>query len=238
MTGDVTPQMTPEEHEAAEELLAGYALGSLSGTDAAAVDHLLLEHVPACARCRQTLDAFTVVSADLGLVPAPVEPPDTLLPALRRELEPPHRRRTAGLVAVAASVVAVVGLAGLGIQGTRMSNQRARNSTIAAALDVARQPDANLVSVGPASEISKPGSDTIYIYGRSVPQPHPGNVYRVYLVADGQPTYAGEFVPEGGEVILEIRFPADTFDDIWITEELEGTQVQPSAGEALWRAAA
>jgi Anti-sigma-K factor rskA len=230
--------VTPQDHESIDELLAGYALGSLSGADADEVDRLLSDHVPGCARCRETLDAFAGVAADLGLDAPPIEPPETLLPMLRRELDPPvARRRRPVAVAVAASIVAVAGLAGFAIQGARMSDQQTRTDTIAQALAMAVHPSATLVPVGPAQEITAPGADTVYLYGRDIPSPPAGSVYRVWLVADGTPTYWGEFVPEGGEAIVEIHVRAGTFDDLWVTVEPEGSApAAPSLDEVLWAA--
>jgi anti-sigma-K factor RskA len=230
--------VTPD-HESIDELLAGYVLGSLSGADAASVDRLLSEHLPGCARCRETLDAFTGVAADLALDAQPIEPPETLLPSLRRELEPPgvRRRRPVAAAAVAASVVAVVGLAGLAIQGGRMNDQRTRTDTMAQALDMLSRPGSTLVPVGPAQEISAPGVNTIYLFGHDIPPSPPGSVYRVWLVAGGAPTYWGEFVPDAGQVILEIAIRPGAFDDLWITVEPEGSApTAPSLDEVLWEA--
>jgi predicted anti-sigma-YlaC factor YlaD len=117
-----------EQHEAIEELLAGYVLRSLSGEDAARADRVLSDHVPGCPACRDTLSVFRGVTSDLALDAAPVTPPETLLPRLHRELgEPALRRRPAGAFAIAAGIVAVVGLAGLTVaQGLRANNAQAR----------------------------------------------------------------------------------------------------------------
>ena len=74
------------DHEAADELLAGYVLGSLTGPDAEEADRLLTEHVPDCLTCRATLDAFQGVTGELGMVADPLAPPETLLPRIEREL--------------------------------------------------------------------------------------------------------------------------------------------------------
>ena len=160
-----------EDHEQIEELLAGYVLRSLSGEDAAEADRLLSDHVPACGRCRDTLTDFQSLSADLALDTPPLAPPETLLPRLHRELGPmPRRRRTGQLVAVAASVALVAGLAGTSLtQFVRAGDRQARADDMAAALDLARQPEADLVPVGPATEISAPGSEEFYLYGHGRP---------------------------------------------------------------------
>ena len=155
-----------QDHERMHELLAGYVLRSLSGEDASETDKLLSDHVPGCFDCRNTLADFQSLTADLALDASPIAPPDTLLPRLRRELEPKERRRRpVQLFAVAASVVVVVGLGGLAVtQGMRASHFRARQADIQAALDAARRPGASLVPVGPATEISAPGSEEVFLY--------------------------------------------------------------------------
>ncbi|MBW8742248.1 MAG: hypothetical protein JF623_06400 [Acidobacteria bacterium] len=62
------------DHDAADELLAGYVLGSLSGPDAEEADRLLTEHVPDCLTCRTTLDAFRGSRGDGGGDPSSGHP--------------------------------------------------------------------------------------------------------------------------------------------------------------------
>jgi hypothetical protein len=57
-----------ETHESIEELLAGYVLRSLSGEDAARVDHLLSDHVPLCPACRDSLAVVLAVAASMVAV--------------------------------------------------------------------------------------------------------------------------------------------------------------------------
>ena len=230
-----------EDHEQIEELLAGYVLRSLSGEDATEADRLLSDHVPVCGRCRDTLTDFQALSADLALDTPPITPPETLLPRLRRELEPvPPRRRTGQLVAVAASVVLVAGLAGTSLtQFVRAGDRQARADDMAAALDLARQPEADLVPVGPATEISAPGSEEFYLYGTGVQAPPPGTVYHVWLVsgAGTAPTHVGELPYENGVVFLVVPFDPGAFTDLLVTVEPAGST--PSApGEVVWSAAA
>jgi hypothetical protein len=229
-----------EDHEQIEELLACYVLRSLSGEDAAEADRLLSDHVPACGRCRETLADFQALSADLALDTPPLAPPETLLPRLHRELEPvPRRRRTGQLVAVAASVALVAGLAGTSLtQFVRAGDRQARADDMAAALDLARQPEADLVPVGPATEISAPGSEEFYLYGTGVQAPPPGAAYHVWLVSDtGTATHVGELPYEDGIVFLVVPFDPSAFSDLLVTVEPAGTT--PSApGEVVWSAAA
>lgn len=210
-----------DDHEHIEELLAGYVLRSLSGADADEADRLLSEHLPGCPACRATLDGLQAITADLGLVAEPIAPPETLLPRLRRELEPQApRRRPMQAFAVAAGVVAFVGLAGLTVtQNIRANNADARADSLANAMQLASRADARMVEVGPVQEISAPGEDVLYVTGDAVPMPPAGHVYRVWLVDDGEPRFVGEFLPESGHVVLEIAFDPAHADDLWISVE-------------------
>jgi hypothetical protein len=214
------------DHEAIDELLAGYVLRSLSGEDAAEADHLLSDHVPTCATCRDTLSAFQDLSADLALDATPLTPPETLLPRLHRELEPPaSRRRPVQIFAVAASVVAVVGLAGLAVtQGLRASDANSRAEDFRSAAQMALRPDSNQVPVGPVNELTAPGVEEFYVMGDNCPQPPEGSVYRVWIVAGGQPTFVTDFLPEDGQVFLSIPFDPSRYDDLWISVEPAGSE--------------
>ena len=214
------------DHEAIDELLAGYVLRSLSGEDAAEADHLLSDHVPTCAACRDTLAAFQDLSADLALDATPLTPPETLLPRLHRELEPPaSRRRPVQIFAVAASVVAVVGLAGLAVtQGLRASDANSRAEDFRSAAQMALRPDSNQVPVGPVNELTAPGVEEFYVMGDNCPQPPEGSVYRVWIVAGGQPTFVTDFLPEDGQVFLSIPFDPSRYDDLWISVEPAGSE--------------
>ena len=225
------------DHEAIDELLAGYVVRSLSGEDAVEADRLLSDHVPTCADCRETLSAFQELSADLALDATPLSPPDMLLARLHRELEPSAaRRRPAQVFAVAASVVAVVGLAGLAVtQGMRANDATTRADDLRAAAEMAVRPDSNQVPVGPVNELSAPGVDRFYILGNDCPLPPEDSVYRVWIVADGLPTYAGDFLPEDGQVFLSVPFDPSRYDDLWISVEPSGSE--PTAPtDVQWRA--
>jgi hypothetical protein len=108
---------------------------------------------------------------------------------------------------------------------------------MAAALDLARQPEADLVPVGPATEISAPGSEEFYLYGTGVQAPPSGSVYRVWLVSSTGTTYGGELPYEDGVVFLVVPFDPSAFTDLLVTVEPAGST--PSApGEVVWSAAA
>jgi hypothetical protein len=230
-----------EGHERIDELLAGYVLRTLTGEDAADADRLLTDHVPGCAECHETLAAFQGVAADLALAAAPVIPPETLLPRLHREMGPAtHRRRPLQMFAVAASVVVVAGLAGLAVTQTLDRNHsRARADALSNAMNLATQPNAHLVPVGPATEISAPGQEAFYLYGQDVPSPPAGMVYRVWLVSGSDATFAGQFLPENGFVAIEVPYDPSRYDALWVTVEPASSDPStvPESSDALWQAA-
>ena len=214
-----------ETHEAIEELLAGYVLRSLSGEDAARADHLLSDHVPQCPACRDSLAVFQAVTADLCAGGAsPSRPPDTLLPRLHRDLgvQDRRRRRPVAVFAVAASVVAVVGFAGLAVtQNMRVNDTRSRMDDIRSAMDFATRPGASMVQVDssdsdtePITEISQPGRERFYLVGNDVPMPPEGTVYRVWLLSGTQATCATDFVPEPGMMVVELEFDPSQYDRV------------------------
>ena len=228
-----------DDHASIAALLAGYALGSLTGDDAAEVDRLLDEHVPGCATCRGTLDAFSAVVGDLGLVAEPLAPPETLLPRLHRDLEPRVRRLGATrLVAVAASVLLVVGLGGVALTRggdggpiTQLSGQDLQQ-----ALSLAQRDDATTRDLGPATEVSAEGVDHFYLYGSQVPAPPAGQVYRLWLVSGAASRYLGQFVPEpGGDVVLRVDADPAGWERVLVTVEPMGAE--PSEpGQPAWQA--
>ncbi len=233
-----------ESHEAIEELLAGYVLRSLSGEDASQADHLLSEHVPTCAACRDSLAVFQAVTADLALDAEPVTPPETLLPRLHRELGSQGARRRPMVFAVAASVVAVVGLAGLTVtQGMAANNARSQTNDIAQAFDFARQQGASMTPVNsnsgdtdPITEISDPGVEECYLVGRDIPMPPDGMVYRVWLISGDRATFAVEFLPVPGFTVVPLEVDPSRYDGIVIS--VESADSAPTAPQgARWQTA-
>ncbi len=235
-----------QEHDRVEELMAGYALRSLSGEDAREADRLLSEHVPGCARCRRTLMAFSDAVADLALASDPMNPPETLLPRLHRELEPRGGRPTARWVAVAAGATVVLIAGGLALsQGMRASDVERQADVFAQALSYSQRPDADSAPLvgseasdpAPVSELSAPDVDHFFLIGDDVPFPPSGSTYGVWL-SDGVDTvYAGSFVPRSGLTVVRIPFDRSRFDRVLVTIEPEG--VVPSApGDPVWEAAA
>jgi hypothetical protein len=240
--------VTPE-HDAIEELLAGYVLGSLTGEDAREADRLLTEHVPTCHVCRETLAEFRSVAADLALEARPLEPPDTLLPRLHRDMgtAEPRRRSPLSGVAVAAGFVAVVGMAGFAVsQGIRATNAQHEKNLVTELAYYATRPGASTVpltsqsspSSSEVTEVSAPGEAVVYLVGHDIPPPLAGRVYRVWLGSNGSFRLVREFVPEGRLTVIPLEVDASV-DQIVITEEPAGSAAPTPVDQLVrWRSAA
>ena len=246
MTSTVTPP-DPHADGRIDELLAGYALRSLSGDDAAEADRLLSEHVPDCGRCRETLLAFAETAADLALGADPLPPPDTLLPRLHRELEPETPRQAPGRwVAVASGVAAILVVGGVAVSmGMRAGNLQERNDLLRDALAFSQLPGADTAPLGgsavaspaPVSEITVPDEDHFFLIGEDVPAPPAGLVYGIWLSDGTDLVFAGTFLAGSEMTVVEVPFDRSRYDRVVITLEVEGAE--PTApGEAVWEAAA
>jgi anti-sigma-K factor RskA len=230
------------DHEAIQELLAGYVLRSLSGEDAAEADRVLSEHVPGCDECRTTLDAFQAVAGDLALDAPDVTPPDTLRARLRKELEPRASSRwNAGrIVAVAASVVVVVGVGAVALTrgGGGLANGQLARADLQDVTNAMVTGGATPQPLGQATEISAPATEKLYIYGTEVPLPPAGTVYRLWSGSPEQAQYIGDFLPtDDGTLLLEVMLPASSVGALFVTVEPRGsTPGQP--GDVVWATAA
>ena len=236
-----------KDHDAIEELLAGYVLRSLSGEDAEAADRLLVQHVPACPMCRDALQGFQAVAGELALAPVPIAPADLLLPGMRKELHerPAAPRRHFSTWLVAAGVAAVLGMAGWNVMlGVTNSRQQRANGLLADALGIAKRPDASHVLLAhqgstsgtPITGISAPGIAHIDLIGEDVPPPAPGHAYWVWFGNGTGFVRRGTFEVHPGLMILRITIDPSKFDRILITEEPAGAP--PSSPSGAWRWAA
>ena len=234
------------EHERIEELLAGYALLALEGDEADEADQLLSEHVPSCPACRELLAGFRALTGELALATPPVAAPDLTLARIRRELghQPVRRRRRAGMLALAASVVALVGMVGLSVSlGDRATRAEEQRGTALALLNAMQQPGADPVALEGSTdgmvEISGPNLERMYLYGQDIPDPASGFAYQLWLGAGGAFRPIGErFRPDGGLVLLELTVDASVYDEVLITEERMGETPSVPTLESghTWRA--
>lgn len=215
------------EHERIEELLAGYALRAVAAEDRAGANSVLAEHLPVCPSCRDLLAGFEDVAADVGLSLDPLRPPDLVRQRLRRELRSSPRRRRASAVAVAAGVAAMLGMGFLSMRTAERASLAEEQAglfgeavramsqigTTAVPLRDGGRDDAQLVGV------TGPHLQHLYLVGEGVPDPAPGNVYRLWLGGDGTFRLAAEFVPVEGIVALEIVADTAGLDTVLVTEE-------------------
>lgn len=241
-----------EDHERIEELLAGYALLSLDGEDAAEADRILAEHVPSCFTCRQALADFQDLAGDLALAADPVPPPDLLLPRIHHAMDdvPLSGRplRRGSFVALAASVVALVAMGGLSfVMAVRANQAEDRTTTAIELLSLMRSPGVAPVRVDPQGDtpagsgflqVSAPDVRRLYLVADVCPDPAPDHAYQLWLGSGGTFTPFGEmFVPTNGVVLLELAVDVSRYDELWITEEAVGPPpATPSTGRRSWRA--
>ena len=233
------------DHEAIDELLAGYVLQSLTGEDAAAADRLLTDHVPDCTDCRATLDAFQGLTGDIALVAAPVPVPDTVLPKLHRSLDGRRSRRMptwhpGRLVAAAAAAVALIGVAGLAITqvGGGTGTQLLTQADLQQVTDIANRPDAVVTDYGAAEEVTAPGLEEFYLRGSDVPSPPAGWTYRLWAISpSGTATYIGDFAPVAGALLLGIAIDPNAVHSLLITVEPAGSDPGEPGEPAPWAAA-
>jgi hypothetical protein len=227
--------MAATDHEHIEELLAGYVLQGLEGSDADEADRLLTEHVPSCAACRDTLSDFQAITGDLALTLSPVPPPDMLLPRLRTEASRAPagrspRRFNVPVIAAAASFVALLAVAGFAVAlNSRVSQVEGQRELVSQALSDASAAGATPVGLqgeegnrpdNAMVEVSGPQVERFTLVGSAVPPPRPGDVYRLWFGSGGGGwRFKAQFVPDGGYVGLS--FPVDTsqYDTVLITEE-------------------
>ena len=241
-----------EDHEQIEELLAGYTLLALSGEDAARADRILTEHVPTCARCRRTLADYRALTGELALAAPSVQPPETALARIHRAMDDVplagRRPRRSTVLALAASVVALVTMGGLSlVLGGRLNEAQTQAGTALEIVSAMRSPGAQPVHVEPQGdlppdsgivEVSAPDIRRLYLAADSCPQPTPGRAYQLWLGSDDEWTAIGEmFWPDDGVILLEIIVDVARYDEIWITEEQVGTAAQePSTDGRTWHA--
>jgi hypothetical protein len=239
--------MDPAEHDRVDELMAGYALRSLTGEDATEADRLLSQHVPGCARCKETLLALSDTVADLAFAADPIAPPETLLPRLHRELEPRGERPPVGRWAgVAAGVAVVLVTGGLAVsQVLRAADLEDRNALFAQALRYSQRPGADSARLvetdaedpAPLSQVAAPDVDHFFLVGSDVPPAPVGLAYGIWLSDGVDAVFAGTFVPGPGVTVFKVPFDRSRFDRVLITLEIEGT-VPTQPGESLWEGAA
>jgi hypothetical protein len=82
--------------------------------------------------------------------------------------------------------------------------------------------------------VTGPGLEHLYLVGQRVPDPGPGNVYRLWLERGGDYFLAEEFVPEEGVVVLEVVVDPTGLDGLMVTEEPAADSPQEPGGVPRW----
>lgn len=220
------------DHERVEELLAARVLGGLEGEDADLAERALVEHLPQCARCRESLAAFERVAGDLALLATPVEPPATVRAKVRRATgrRVPRRSPRRGWAVAAVAAAAAVALAGwnVSLMG-RLSRTEIQQGWLAGAVSTAGQPDASsfaLTGQGHAdvTVMHDPRQQRLYVIAARLPQGD--GVYRVWFVGAGGAWTPGTLEPgDRGWDVLPVRTDLHRWHRVMVTHE-------PDDGEA------
>ncbi|MEX0755125.1 MAG: anti-sigma factor [Actinomycetota bacterium] len=245
-------------HDELQELLAGYALRSLTGEDAEKAERTLAEHVPGCRACRDTLLGFAELTGDLALTADPLEPPELVWARLHREIasDPPtavtaprerRGRFGSGAMIAAAGLVALVVVSGVAISmGTRATRAEDLRGRLANVLETVRAggqlhplEGSDTTSDGDLVEVTAPDLRQMSLYGPDVPPPAAGNVYRVWLGSSATQDwdFAQEFVPdESGWVVVTLTIDPSRYDRIAVCEESEAVEPTTPGDEVRWAA--
>lgn len=235
-----------ETHDQIEELLAGYALRALSRPDAEEAERLLTEHVPGCARCRETLADFQAVAGELALAAPAAAPPDLLEARIERDADDGHppavrHRSTGRRAAAAAAALVMVGLGGWNALLTqRVNRAESFQAAMTNAVFTANDPRSENVPLDDDGQdatdiylVYVPGQDRMYLLGKDVPRPARGHLYWVWLGRDQQWEAVRWFVPRDGLVALEMTGSPEGYQAIWICQEREG-EVGSDPSEPIW----
>jgi hypothetical protein len=222
------------DHDRVEELLASRALDGLDAEEAALAERALIEHVPTCPRCRETLDAYRMVAGDLALLADPVPTPETLDARIRRVLRRRRRRRMRGAGWTAAAVASVVALALAGwnvVLTTRLDQTETVQGWLVDALQTSGHPNNEVVPLaGPggerASMVYVHGEERMYVMASSLPQAE--GVYRVWLIAGDRTWSPGILEPSHGVAFLFVRTDPEQWEVVMVTDEADQESPNPT----------
>jgi hypothetical protein len=238
-------------HARIDELLAGHALHALDGEDLREAERILTEHLPTCGRCRNTVEQFRAITADLALGSRPANPPEVLLPRLRRETlavpvderpaEPQRPRRAVGSWISAAAALVLVGLVlWNAFLHVRLQGVTARQKDITRVTHFMAQPDAETVALESAHPVSRVlmgfREAQVALFGSDIPDPGDGNVYRLWIGHGNRVAWVGDFRPENGVVAVLLEFDARQSDQIFVTEESGADPPTTPDGQRVWSA--
>jgi hypothetical protein len=233
-----------EHDERIEELLAGFALGSLDRADEAEAEVALAEHVPSCAVCRGLLADFQSVAGELALAAAPSEPSAMLEARVRRSIDgAPSRRWSRGraLLAGSAAVLVLVLGATTAMLATQVSEAEGFQNALAAGYETLADPRSESVDMAPDSEqvylfvTYVPGTDEMVLMGTNLPAPEEGEVYRLWGLDGESSTLLTEFVPDDdGLVAIELTGNVEAYDHLVCDTVEQGEEPSQAPGPTIW----
>jgi hypothetical protein len=223
------------DHDRVEELLAARALDGLDAEEAALAERALIEHVPACPRCREALDAYRLVAGDLALLADPVPTPETLDARVRRSVLRRRRRRFRGAGWTAAAVASAVALAlaGWNVALTnRLGQTELVQGWLVDAVQTSGHPNNEVVPLaGPGAERASMmyvhGEQRMYVMASSLPEAE--GVYRVWLLSEDRTWSPGVLEPHDGVAFLFVRTDPERWEVVMVTDEPDESAPRPTA---------
>jgi anti-sigma factor RsiW len=221
------------DHRRVEELLAARAVDGLDPEDAALAERALIEHVPGCQRCRESLDAYALVAGDLALVADATVPPDTLEARLRRSIRRRRRLRGAGWAAAGVAVVVAVAMAGWNtVLASRLSETEQEQASLTKAFISAGHPDGSVVPLtGPGPEratmVYVDGQDEMYVIATSLRDTD--GVYSVWLLGRQKAWSPGTLEPHHGVAFLVVHTDPERWGLVMVTEESDPDVPAPTS---------
>jgi hypothetical protein len=228
-------------HERVEELLAGLALGGLDPEDQALAERALLEHVPACERCRRALEGYRLVAGDLALAAEPVAPPEILLARVRRSIGSRRRRWRPAWATGAAAGLVVLGLSAwnlvlAGELSGRLSETQRQQGWLVDAMSFLGDPNGEVLDLpGPGQEkvsvLYVPGEEGLYVIASELPDPR--WAYHVWFLSGEEAWRAGILEVSHGSGMVPIRTDAELWDVVMITDEPRGGGPSPEASPVV-----
>lgn len=220
------------QHGEIKDLLAAYALGSVSSDERGEVDR----HLSSCDECRAELADYEAVTGSLAFAVEPVQPPagftERVVSAAVGDRPAPTTQRTArrwgrlGIVAGAALIAAFV-VIGATVLESRQDSQRRED--VLALLATGE----GISLTGDDDVIGRVAGDEFAIAGvESAPD---GKTYQLWLMrGEGCPSddpaecelvSAGTFDTEDGVALVDLDEPSAEWEDAAVTiEDEEGAE--------------
>jgi hypothetical protein len=196
-------------HDEIRECLEAYALGALDDPERSTVE----THLATCEACRDELDRYQEVAAELPgalALAAPVAPSDVAAQRIRRAI----RRRTlrarlAAIGGAAAAVLLVVAAAWIWRSQRTLADERERSERLFAEqeiiFEVVDSPERQRIFLQPPTDdgdwygkvFTRPDLPFVVVMAGRLPELEEGEAYHTWLTfADGTTVLAGRLEPD------------------------------------------